>query len=146
MRWGSRAARGMPEIVPPRTVFVCYSTYWALRLASFEARAARGHLRMTIIPRADHAAPLACFAADAHADDENSRLVNRKTTVCAYSLRAKEKPRVSTPVTWDEVRETLKKRDPDRLTFLSSEVLRRVENFGDLFEPVLKLKQNIPKS
>ncbi len=68
-----------------------------------------------------------------------------KTTICAYSLRAKEKPSVSTPVTWDEVQNALKKGDPEMLTFLSDAVLKRVEEHGDLFEPVLKLKQKIPK-
>ena len=67
-----------------------------------------------------------------------------KTTVCAYSLRAKERPTVSTPVEWDEVNSALKKKDKDRLTFVSDEVLKRVEKNGDLFEPLLKLKQKLP--
>jgi bifunctional non-homologous end joining protein LigD len=69
---------------------------------------------------------------------------SHKTTVCTYSLRAKERPTVSTPVTWDEVTDALEKRDADRLTFLSDQVLKRVEKQGDLFEPVLKLKQKLP--
>lgn len=68
-----------------------------------------------------------------------------KTTVCVYSLRAKEHPTVSTPVTWEEVENCLKKKDPERLVFLSQEVLKRVEKMGDLFEPVLKLKQKLPE-
>ena len=67
-----------------------------------------------------------------------------KTTVSAYSLRAKDHPTVSTPVEWDEVQSALKKKDPKRLTFLSDEVLKRVEKIGDLFEPLLKLKQKLP--
>jgi len=67
-----------------------------------------------------------------------------KTTVCAYSLRAKERPTVSTPVDWDEVKFALKKKDPNRLTFVSDDVLKRVEKDGDLFEPLLKLKQKLP--
>ena len=67
-----------------------------------------------------------------------------KTTVCAYSLRAKERPTVSTPVEWDEVEVALKKKDAARLTFVSDEVLKRVEKSGDLFEPLLKLKQKLP--
>jgi bifunctional non-homologous end joining protein LigD len=66
-----------------------------------------------------------------------------KTTVCAYSLRAKERPTVSTPVEWDEVKSALKKKDARQLTFLSDEVLKRVEKSGDLFEPLLKLKQKL---
>jgi bifunctional non-homologous end joining protein LigD len=69
---------------------------------------------------------------------------SHKTTVCAYSLRAKERPTVSTPVTWEEVATTLKKCEANRLTFLSDDVLKRVEKLGDLFEPVLKLKQKLP--
>src|SRR6185312_6246377 len=68
-----------------------------------------------------------------------------KTTVCAYSLRAKERPTVSTPVEWDEVEVALKKKDARRLSFLSDEVLERVEKNGDLFDPLLKLKQKLPK-
>lgn len=66
-----------------------------------------------------------------------------KTTVCVYSLRAKDQPTVSVPVTWDEVEEALKKKDAERLTFVSDEALERADKFGDLFEPVLKLKQKL---
>jgi len=66
-----------------------------------------------------------------------------KTTVCAYSLRAKEQPYVSTPVEWNEVKQALQKKDPGRLSFLAGEVLDRVKKHGDLFEAVLKLKQKL---
>ncbi|MDB6027301.1 MAG: primase-like protein [Verrucomicrobiales bacterium] len=68
---------------------------------------------------------------------------DHKTTVCVYSLRAKEHPTVSTPVTWDEVQTALKKKDAKRLVFEWNDVLKRVEKFGDLFEPVLKMKQKL---
>ena len=68
-----------------------------------------------------------------------------KTTVNVYSLRAKDQPTVSTPVTWEEVETCLKKKDPELLTFTSDQVLQRVEEMGDLFEPVEKLKQKVPK-
>jgi bifunctional non-homologous end joining protein LigD len=67
-----------------------------------------------------------------------------KTTVCVYSLRARDLPTVSTPVTWQEVENCLKKADPDLLVFTSDQVLQRVEKQRDLFEPVLKLKQKLP--
>jgi bifunctional non-homologous end joining protein LigD len=67
-----------------------------------------------------------------------------KTTVNVYSLRAKDQPTVSTPVTWKEVENCLKKADPELLVFTSDEALQRVEKSGDLFEPVLKLKQKLP--
>jgi bifunctional non-homologous end joining protein LigD len=67
-----------------------------------------------------------------------------KTTVCAYSLRAREQPTVSTPVTWDEVETAWKKKKP--LAFKYDETLARVEKLGDLLAPVLTLKQKLPKS
>ncbi|MFZ0914830.1 MAG: non-homologous end-joining DNA ligase [Candidatus Korobacteraceae bacterium] len=69
---------------------------------------------------------------------------DHKTTVCVYSLRAKERPMVSTPVKWDEVESCLKKGDASLLVFESDEVLARAKKHGDLFEPVLKLKQRMP--
>ena len=68
-----------------------------------------------------------------------------KTTVCVYSLRAKERPTVSAPVTWDEVADALKRRSAKRLTFEYTDVLRRVDADGDLFAPVLALKQELPQ-
>lgn len=68
-----------------------------------------------------------------------------KTTVCVYSLRAKEKPTVSTPLDWDELKSASRKKDASGLSFQSDEVLKRVEKVGDLFEPILKLKQKLPK-
>ncbi len=68
-----------------------------------------------------------------------------KTTIGVYSLRAREHPTVSTPITWDEVEQTLKKKDAQRLVFEASDVLKRVEKMGDLFERVLMLKQKLPQ-
>jgi len=67
---------------------------------------------------------------------------HHKTTVCVYSLRAKEQPTVSTPVKWTEVE---KAADGATLSFTAEEVLRRVKKFGDLFEPVLTVKQRLPR-
>jgi bifunctional non-homologous end joining protein LigD len=67
-----------------------------------------------------------------------------KTTICVYSLRARERPTVSSPVTWDEVENCLKRQDPNLLVFDFEQVLERVKKHGDLFEPVLKLKQKLP--
>jgi bifunctional non-homologous end joining protein LigD len=61
-----------------------------------------------------------------------------KTTVNVYSLRAKERPTVSTPVTWDEV-------EAGDLSFEQHEVLERVERDGDVFAPVLTLTQELPR-
>jgi bifunctional non-homologous end joining protein LigD len=68
-----------------------------------------------------------------------------KTTICVYSLRAKEEPTVSTPLTWDEVANCLKKKKADLLKFRSDKTLERVKKMGDPFAPVEKLKQQLPK-
>src|SRR2546429_6306241 len=67
-----------------------------------------------------------------------------KTTICVYSLRAREEPTVSTPVTWQEVENCLKKKKAELLKFRSDQVLVRVDKLGDLFEQVEKLKQKLP--
>ena len=69
-----------------------------------------------------------------------------KTTANVYSLRARERPTVSTPVTWDEVAAGAKqRRGTKRLTFEYGDVLARVERDGDLFAPVLTLQQELPR-
>jgi len=67
---------------------------------------------------------------------------HHKTTVCVYSLRAKDRPTVSTPVTWDEVEKAAKTNSI--LSFETDDVLKRVEKHGDIFAPVLTLKQKLP--
>ena len=73
---------------------------------------------------------------------QNDRI---KTTVGVYSLRAKDFPTVSTPVSWAEVEECLDRKDPDLLSFLSDEVLARYTELGDIFLPVQELKQTLPE-
>jgi bifunctional non-homologous end joining protein LigD len=68
-----------------------------------------------------------------------------KTTISVYSLRARERQTVSTPITWDEVERTLKKKNAGLLVFESHKTLERVEKLGDLFAPLLTLKQKLPK-
>lgn len=69
---------------------------------------------------------------------QNSR---HKTTICAYSLRARPRPTVSTPVTWDEV-EGAAAGAP--LSFESHDVLDRVARLGDLFAPTATEVQHLP--
>ena len=66
-----------------------------------------------------------------------------KTTVCVYSLRAQERPTVSTPLRWDEVEGIAESSEP--LAFTAPEVLDRVAEHGDLFAPVLELEQALPR-
>jgi bifunctional non-homologous end joining protein LigD len=69
----------------------------------------------------------------------------KKTTVCAYSLRATERQTVSTPLDWDEVRATRDSADPASLAFDAAQVLERIAERGDLFAPVLSLVQKLPR-
>jgi bifunctional non-homologous end joining protein LigD len=67
-----------------------------------------------------------------------------KTTVNVYSLRAKERPTVSTPLEWEEVEAALAAADPTALVFDHAAALERVESKGDLFAPLLSEKQRLP--
>lgn len=69
----------------------------------------------------------------------------RKTTIAVYSLRARERPTVSTPVTWEEVEAVAESGDGSSLVFEAGDVIGRIEEHGDLFAPVLELKQQLPK-
>jgi bifunctional non-homologous end joining protein LigD len=69
-----------------------------------------------------------------------------KTTVCVYSLRAKERPFVSMPLEWEEIEACLKKKDASLVFFEATDALRRVEKKGDLFARVLTLKQSLKKA
>ncbi len=71
-----------------------------------------------------------------------SQNARHKTTIAAYSLRARPFPTVSTPVTWDEV--TAGASGDTDLRFTAPDVLVRVEDLGDLFQPVLQLTQVLP--
>jgi len=67
-----------------------------------------------------------------------------KTTVAVYSLRARERPAVSTPLTWDEVEKAAATGDASRLDFDAAAVLARVDDHGDLYAPVAELEQDLP--
>jgi bifunctional non-homologous end joining protein LigD len=67
-----------------------------------------------------------------------------KTTIGVYSLRARERPTVSAPLRWEEVEGVAGGGDPDSLVFEAPEMLERLEDAGDLFEPVLSGVQDLP--
>jgi bifunctional non-homologous end joining protein LigD len=71
-----------------------------------------------------------------------SQNVDFKSTVCPYSLRATDRPVVSTPLKWSEVRPAR----ASELVFGPAEVFKRLEKWGDLFAPVLRSKQSLPES
>jgi bifunctional non-homologous end joining protein LigD len=68
-----------------------------------------------------------------------------KTTICVYSLRAKDAPTVSMPVTWAELEKGRRSGKRESLVFEAEAAVKRLEKMGDLFEPVLTLKQKLPK-
>lgn len=67
-----------------------------------------------------------------------------KTMICVYSLRARENPIVSCPVSWDEVENAVKREDPAALVIAQDEALNRTEKHGDLFHDLLTRKQKLP--
>jgi bifunctional non-homologous end joining protein LigD len=73
-----------------------------------------------------------------------SQNTESKTTIAVYSLRARERPTVSTPLEWDEVEAAAESGDPEPIRFEAPQVIERVEERGDLFAPVLELKQRLP--
>jgi bifunctional non-homologous end joining protein LigD len=68
-----------------------------------------------------------------------------KTTVAAYSLRARPEPTASTPVSWSEVDRCAKNGNPDSLRFEAKNVLKRIDKFGDLMAPLVATKSNSKK-
>ena len=68
----------------------------------------------------------------------------KKTTIAVYSLRAREYPTASIPLHWREVDRAAKRGSADDLRFEIPAAIERVEREGDLFQPVLKLKQRLP--
>jgi bifunctional non-homologous end joining protein LigD len=69
----------------------------------------------------------------------------RKTTIAVYSLRARERPTPSTPLSWEEVEAVADSGDGSALVFEAAAVLERIERHGDLFAPVLELQQELPE-
>ena len=67
-----------------------------------------------------------------------------RSTVAPYSLRAAPRPTVSMPVTWAEVEAALGSRRPELLTFDADDARERLGRVGDLFRPVLDVRQTLP--
>jgi bifunctional non-homologous end joining protein LigD len=70
-----------------------------------------------------------------------------KTTVAVYSVRGKNrKPWVSMPVTWTELKRAVRQGTSEALRFSPEAALRRLQRKGDLFLPLVTLKQRLPKA
>jgi bifunctional non-homologous end joining protein LigD len=67
-----------------------------------------------------------------------------KTTICVYSLRAREKPIVSFPLAWAQLENLSKRTDPEKLQVLQSEAVSKLEKAGDLFREIITKKQRLP--
>ena len=72
-----------------------------------------------------------------------SKNTEHKSMVCAYSVRARQRPTVSTPLQWDEVEGAVDRGDAASLVFEMDEVVERVAEHGDLFAPVLTARQEL---
>jgi bifunctional non-homologous end joining protein LigD len=70
-----------------------------------------------------------------------SQNTEHKSMVCVYSVRAKQRPTVSTPLVWEEVEAAIDAGDPDQLVFEMDDVVARVDEHGDLFADVLTVRQ-----
>ncbi len=68
---------------------------------------------------------------------------SHKTTVCVYSLRAKEHPYVSMPLEWKEVEACARAKKDTAYQFTADKAVARVKKRGDLFKPVLTMKQTL---
>jgi hypothetical protein len=74
---------------------------------------------------------------------EGSSTTTHKSMVCAYSLRAKRRPTISTPLKWRKLEDALERADGSLLVFEMGDVLERVDEHGDPFEGVLTTRQRL---
>ncbi|MCE5186219.1 MAG: non-homologous end-joining DNA ligase [Planctomycetaceae bacterium] len=72
-----------------------------------------------------------------------SQNTEHKSTVCVYSMRARALPTVSMPLAWEEIENAVTKKQTDKLVFTADKAIARMKERGDLFEPVLKLRQKL---
>ena len=128
-------SKGMQLYVPLNTPHTYQQTRDFAKAAGEALR--REHRDSIVIEMAKHLRTGKVFI-------DYSQNASRKTTACVYSLRAAHGvPYVSTPVTWPELERAVKKNDPALLYFGPEEVLSRVKKNGDLFAPLLTLKNKL---
>jgi bifunctional non-homologous end joining protein LigD len=126
-------SKGIQVYVPLNTDGVDYHS-GTKRLSQALARHLEGEHPKLVVSTQQKARRKGKVLIDWSQNDEH------KTTVSVYSLRARERPTVSTPLSWDEVEEG----DAEALVFDADALLERVEERGDLFAPVAELKQRLP--
>jgi bifunctional non-homologous end joining protein LigD len=68
-----------------------------------------------------------------------------KSTVCPFSLRARDRPTVAEPLPWEEVTEGLELGEPERFRVEADVALGRLDERAGLFRPLLELSQELPK-
>lgn len=67
-----------------------------------------------------------------------------KSTAVVYSLRGVPVPQASVPLTWDEIETAVRHEETTMLRFTVRTVLQRIEQLGDIFAPVLEMRQTLP--
>jgi len=133
----SSGSKGLQVYVPLNTANVTYAR--TKPFAHAVARLQESRRPELVVSRMAKAGRRARVLIDWSQNDEH------KTTVAVYSLRARETPAVSAPLTWEEVRGCASSGDPEALRFDAADVLARVRARGDLFSPVLSLRQQLPE-
>ena len=125
-------SKGLQLYVPVSTTDPDQTSTYARALAGRLARAHRGSIVATMEKRARPGKVFIDWSQNNPA----------KTTIAPYSLRGRDRPTVSTPVTWDEVRACTR---PEDLTFTADDVLDRVADLGDLFEVLADTRAPLPE-
>jgi len=130
-------SKGLHIFVPLNTPIGYDATSpWALAMADHLARL-EPELVVTNMSRAER--PGKVFV-------DWSQNSPHKTTVCAYSLRARGQPTVSLPVHWEEIERVARTANPARLMFSPKQALSRLKRDGDLLAPVQTLRQKLPEA
>jgi bifunctional non-homologous end joining protein LigD len=112
-------SKGMQLYVPVTVTDLSDTSEYAKGLCQ---RLARSHPELVVATMAKQARPGKIYI-------DWSQNSQAKTTIAAYSLRARAEPTVSTPLTWDEVRAC---QQADELVFTAADVRKRLDTHGDL--------------
>jgi bifunctional non-homologous end joining protein LigD len=74
-----------------------------------------------------------------------SRNAADQSTMCAFSLRAGPRPTVAAPLRWEEIEAAIAQERGDGLLLEAPRLLDELEERAAIFEPLLSLRQRLPK-